>query len=61
MSLQRGKTEGYVATKHQRAVSADSSPNQELIKPLTETQLTILGLFADGLSNQAIADKRGSR
>lgn len=38
-------------------VAAASAQNQTLIEPLSETQLIILGLVADGLSNQEIADK----
>ncbi len=35
------------------------SPDAALVEPLSKTQLIILGLVADGLSNQEIADRVG--
>ena len=40
-------------------VTASCAANQALVEPLSETQLAILRLVADGLSNQEIADKLG--
>jgi LuxR family maltose regulon positive regulatory protein len=40
-------------------VTASAAANQALIEPLSETQLAILRLVAEGLSNQEIADKLG--
>jgi LuxR family maltose regulon positive regulatory protein len=41
------------------AATASAAANQALIEPLSETQLAILRLVAEGLSNQEIADKLG--
>lgn len=37
--------------------TAVSDPNQLLLEPLSNRELEVLGLLADGLSNQAIADE----
>lgn len=38
------------------AASAPPEPNQLLIEPLSDRELEVLGLLANGLTNQAIAD-----
>lgn len=39
------------------AASAPPDPNQLLIEPLSDRELEVLGLLANGLTNQAIADE----
>lgn len=42
---------------HPHADHTGAPPNQSLVEPLTDRELEVLGLLADGLSNQAIADE----
>jgi len=55
-----GVSPKYVAgllSQFDREIGAASTSQQPLIEPLTERELQVLHLLADGLSNQAIAEK----
>jgi LuxR family maltose regulon positive regulatory protein len=55
-----GVSPKYVAgllSQFEKEIGATSTAQQPLIEPLTERELQVLHLLADGLSNQAIAEK----
>lgn len=62
-SLAHGVAPDYVTRLMQaidpapEAASAPPDPNQLLIEPLSDRELEVLALIADGLTNQAIANQ----
>ena len=57
LKLARGKVDGAAFTQPARPESATRNPGSELIEPLSQRELDILRLVAQGLSNQEIGKR----